>query len=221
MNRTFFLTFILAIGIALTSFAQNKNFTGTINYKIVYPGGATGPLAAALPQSISMQIAGNKCKFELTLPNGKQTFIVNGDEVSVTRLLEMAEGKYFIKKTKEEFEQKEAPIIVPAKETKTVAGYKCKSSEINVKDRGGKLQKSIVFYSEELGTNNIYFNTIAKGIKGILLDFDYSGLGVAMHLTATEVVPGRVSNKIFEIPAGYTETTEAKLQQMRQANKSK
>jgi len=40
-----------------------------------------------------------------------------------------------------------------------------------------------------------------------------------MHLTATQVSPGRISNKTFEIPSEYKQTTEAQLQQMRQAGK--
>lgn len=201
--------------------AQPKYFTGTIDYKITYPSGTAGPLAASLPSNLSMQIAGNKCKFELTLPNGKQTFIVNGDEISVIRLMDMAEGKFYLKKTREDFQQKDQPTVTALKDTKTVAGYKCKGAEISVTDRGGRVQKSTAFFSEELGNNNIYFNTMAKGIKGLLLDFDYNGLGVPMHLTATTVNSQRISNKTFEIPAGYTETTEAKIQQMKQARKNK
>ena len=103
----------------------------------------------------------------------------------------------------------------------SIAGNKCKSAEITVTDKGGISQKSVVFYSEDLGSNNIYFNTNAKAVKGIMLDLDYFTMGVAMHLTATEVNAGRVSNKTFEIPSGYMETTEAKMRQLKQANKPK
>lgn len=220
MTQRSLLTLFMALTIGLGAFAQ-KMFTGTINYKITYPANLTGPLAASLPSTISMQISANKARFEVTLPNGKQTFIVNGDEISVTRLMDLAEGKFYIKKTREEFQKDEAPSFLAAKEVKTVAGYKCKSGEISFKDRGGKVQKATVYYSDELGVNNIYFNTVAKSVKGILLDFDYSGLGFPMHLTATEVLAGRISNKTFEIPSEYKQTTEAQLQQLRQANKKK
>jgi len=220
MFKTLFLSAVLAVSMLVLN-AQPRFFTGTITYKITYPANASSPLIASLPSTIDMQISANKTRFELTLPNGKQTFIVNGDEQSVTRLMDQAQGKFYIRKTKEDFQKDETPITVPLKETKLIAGYKCKAAEINSKDRGGKEQKSKAFYSDELGNNNIYFNTIAKGIKGILLDFDYSGLGTPMHLTAIEVSPGRISNKTFEIPSDYKPTTEAQLQQMRQANKSK
>ncbi|MBK7171672.1 MAG: hypothetical protein IPH84_00260 [Bacteroidales bacterium] len=220
IKRTVFSLALIA-SLVFTGFAQTKSFTGTITYKITYPASLSAAMAAALPSSIVMQISSNKAKFEVTLPNGKQTFIVNGDEISVTRLMDLAEGKFYIKKTKEEFQKEDAPSFMPLKESKTIAGYKCKSGEISYKDRGGKVQKSTVYYSDELGSNNIYFNTIAKGVKGILLDFDYSGLGAPMHLTASEITSGRISNKTFEIPTEYKQTTEAELQKLRQANKSR
>jgi hypothetical protein len=221
MTRSILLALIIISASVYTASAQSHNFTGVINYKITYPGNTSSPNVASLPQNIEMQIAGNKAKFEITLPNGKSTFIINGDEISVTRLIDAAEGKFFIKKTKEEFMQGEPPITLPLTETKTIGGYKCKSAEISKTERGGKIQKNKVFYSEDLGTNNIYFNTNAKAIKGILLDLDYSALGVEMHLTASEIKPGRVSNKSFEIPDGYTETTKANLHQLRQGDKKK
>jgi hypothetical protein len=221
MAKSIFFTILLATISILSLQAQPKYFTGTITYSITYPANATGPVISALPSTLEMSIAANKCKFELTLPNGKQAFIINGDETSVTRLMEMTEGKFYIKKTKEDFLNKEAPTITPLKETKTIAGYKCSSADVSTTDRGGKVQKSKVYYSEELGNNNIYFNTIARGIKGLLLEGDYSGLGINMHLIATQINPGRVSNKTFEIPSDYTETTEAKLQQLKQARKTK
>jgi hypothetical protein len=221
MTRSLLFTLIVLAVSTFSSTAQTKKFTGTINYKITYPGNASSPLIASLPQNIEMQIAANKAKFDVALPNGKYTFIINGDDVTVTRLIDASEGKFFIKKTKEEFNKEELPVTMPLKETKTIAGYKCKSAEISVTDRGGKVQKSTVFYSEDLGTNNIYFNTDAKAIKGIMLDLDYTTMGVTMHLTASEITPGRVSNKTFEIPSDYVETTDVKLHQLKQANKKK
>jgi hypothetical protein len=221
MTRSFLLTLVLFVGAAFSVSAQNHTFTGSIKYQITYPGNTNSAMISKLPQTVEMIISGNKSKFDLTLPNGKYTFITNGDETTFTRLIDATEGKFFIKKRKEEIMVGEPPITVPTPEVKTIAGYKCKSVEITTTERGGKTQKSNAFYSADLGTNNIYFNTSAKAVKGILLDMDYTAMGITMHLTATEVNPGRVSNKNFEIPSDYTETTEVKLHQLKQANKQK
>ncbi|MFZ4546004.1 MAG: hypothetical protein ACOYN4_01135 [Bacteroidales bacterium] len=194
--------------------ANTKKFTGTITYKITYPANAVNPIVATLPTTLDMQISANKAHIEMALPFGKNTFIMNGDEMTIYRLVEMESGKYFVKRTKEDFNKGNVtPMIMPLKETKKIAGQNCKASEVNMVT-SGKTIKSKIFYSEELGSNNIYFNTNVRSVAGIMLEFEYNIMGIPVQLTAISVQPGRVSNKLFEIPAGYTETTEAKLREM-------
>jgi len=220
MNRKSFFLLLIFSMVVLAVSAQHL-FSGTIKYKVTYPANASSPIIASLPSSIDMQISGNKAKFELSLPNGKQTIIINGDESSVTRLIDLKEGKFYIKKTKEELGQGPVPVTVPLKESRTIAGFNCKGAEVTSTDKGGKTDKGNFYYSEELGANNIYFNTSAKGIKGILLDFEYTISGVIMQMSAQEVNPSKISGRTFDIPSDYQETTEAKIQQMRQAKKKK
>jgi len=197
-------------------FAQGntKKFTGTITYRITYPASSTNPKIASLPTTLEMQISGNKARTEMMLPFGNNTIIINGDDFTVTRLVDLESGKYFVKKTKDDFKLKSTPTITPLKETKKIAGQNCKASEITVVN-GSNTTKSKFFYSEELGGNNIYFNTDIRSISGIMLEFEYNIMGIPVQLSAISVNPGRVSNKVFEIPAGYTETTEAKLRELR------
>ncbi len=199
-----------------TIFAQGtaKKFTGTITYRITYPAAASNPMISSLPTTLEMQIAGNKARTEMMLPFGKNVIIINGDDFTVTRLVDLETGKYFVKKTKEDFTMTTTPMIIPLKETKNIAGQNCKTSEINMVN-GNNQTKSKIYYSEELGSNNIYFNTDVRSISGIMLEFEYNLMGIPVQLSAISVNPGRVSNKTFEIPSGYTETTEAKLREMR------
>ena len=222
MKRNFIIAFFLVCIPMSILFAQenNKKFTGTITYKITYPSTATNPMVAKLPTTLEMKISGNKARTEMMLPFGNNTFIINGDDYSIIRLVEFESGKYFVKKTREDFNMATAPMVIPISETRTIAGQECKVSEVNI-EVGGKTTTSKVFYSELLGTNNIYFNTVVRSVKGIMLEFDYSLMGMPIHLTATSVDPGRVSNKTFEIPSGYTETTEAKLREMKGSTKMK
>jgi hypothetical protein len=215
MKRILTIAFLFCLPMAVV-FAQGntKKFTGTITYRITYPAANTNPMIASLPTTLDMQIAGNKARIEMMLPFGNNTFIINGDDFTITRLVDLETGKYFVKKTKEDFTMKSTPMIIPLKETKNVAGQNCKASEINVVE-GNKSSKAKIYYSDELGTNNIYFNTEVRSIAGIMLEFEYNIMGIPVQLSAISVNPGRVSNKQFEIPSGYTETTEAKLREMR------
>jgi len=216
MKRKITIAFLLLCLPMAVIFAQGnaKKFTGTITYRITYPASSSNPMMASLPTTIEMQISGNKARTEFVLPFGKNTYIINGDDFTVTRLAEMESGNYFVKKTREDFVMKNTPMIVPLKETKNIAGQNCKASEINFVN-GDKSTKSKIYYSDDLGTNNIYFNTDIRSISGIMLEFEYNLMGIPVQLSAISVSPGRVSNKLFEIPSGYTETTDAKLRELR------
>jgi hypothetical protein len=220
MKRNLTIAFLLLLMPAVVIFAQGntKKFTGTITYRITYPASTTNPMIASLPTTLEMQIAGNKARTEMKLPSGTNTIIINGDDFTVVRLVDMENGKYYIKKTKADFNMTKAPMIMPLNETKKVAGQNCKASEINVVN-GNKTTKSKIYYSEELGTNNIYFNTEVRSISGIMLEFEYTIMGIPVQLSAISVSPGRISNKLFEIPSGYTATTEANLRQIKNAAK--
>ena len=200
---------------ALLAQETSKKFTGSITYRITYPSASSNPMIASLPTTLTMQIAGNKAKTEFMLPFGNNMLIINGDDNSIIRLVDLESGKYFVKKTKADFTQPTSPMLVPLKETKKVAGQNSKAIEVNLTDRAGKTTKNKVFYSDELGSNNIYFNTSLQSVKGIMLEFEYVLMGIPVQLSAISVEPGRISNKTFEIPSGYTETTEAKLREMR------
>ena len=221
MKRNIIIALILICVPISFLFAQTnaKKFTGTITYKITYPANAVNPIVATLPTTLDMQVSANKARIEMALPFGKNTFIMNGDELTIYRLVEMETGKYFVKRTKEDFNKGSVtPMIMPLKEAKKIAGQNCKSSEVNMVS-SGKTTKSKIFYSEELGNNNIYFNTSVRSVPGIMLEFEYNIMGIPVQLTAISVEPGRISNKLFEIPAGYTETTEAKLHEMARPTK--
>jgi hypothetical protein len=216
MKRNLIIAFFLFCMPVAVLFAQvnTKKFTGTITYHVTYPASTSNPMIASLPTTLELQISGNKARTEMMLPFGNNTFIMNGDDYTVIRLVDLESGKYFVKKTKEDFKMATTPTIVPLKETKKVAGQNCKASEINMVTTS-KTTKTKVYYSDELGTNNIYFNTDVRSIPGIMLEFEYTIMGIPVQLNAVSVNPGRVSNKLFEIPSGYTETTEAKLREMR------
>lgn len=216
MKRNLIIATLLFCLPAAALFAQQstKKFTGTITYRITYPNASSNPMIASLPTTLEMQISGNKARTEMMLPFGNNIFIINGDDFTITRLVEMESGKYFVKKTKDDFKMTTTPMITALKETKNIAGQNCKASEINMVN-ANNTTKSKIYYSEELGGNNIYFNTNVRSIPGIMLEFEYNLMGMPVQLSAISVNPGRVSNKLFEIPSGYTETTEAKLRELR------
>jgi hypothetical protein len=207
---------LLLASILLVRFNSNaqtaKVFTGTITYNITYPPNTTPSVAAQLPKTITMFIAGNKVKAGASFGPMKQTFIKNADARTITTLVERDGRKVAMNKSKEQIASDLASDKAPAtrdlKETKKVAGYNCKSAEVNYLDKRGQAHKTIVFYSEELGSNNLNFDNQYRGIKGIPLELELVLHGIPMKLVAGSVSPGRVSNKEFEMPKDFEVLTE-------------
>jgi GLPGLI family protein len=203
---TFFL-------VKLNSTAQKaKVFTGTITYNITYPANTAPNIAAQLPKTITMFVAGNKVKAGASFGPMKQTFIKNGDAMTITSLVERDGRKLAMTKSKEqitkELASEKAPATEIMKETKKVAGYTCKSAEVNFMDKRGQAHKSIVYFSDDLGTNNLNFDNQYRGIKGIPLEMELTMHGIPMKLVASSVSSERVSNKEFETPSDFEAVTE-------------
>jgi GLPGLI family protein len=205
--------------VKFNSSAQSARvFTGTITYNIMYPPNTAPKIAAQLPKTITMIIAGNKLKAGASFGPMKQTFIKNADARTVTTLAETEGRKVVMIKSKEqmasELASDKAPVTKVLPDTKKVAGYNCKSAEINYLDKRGQAHKTNVFYSDELGTNNLNFDNQYRGIKGIPLELELTMHGIPMKLVASSVSPGRVSNKEFETPKDFEVVTEQQFKEM-------
>jgi hypothetical protein len=205
--------------IRFNSIAQTaKVFTGTITYNITYPPNTAPNVAAQLPKTITMLVSGNKVKAGASFGPMKQTFIKNADARTITTLVERDGRKVVVTKSREqmaaELASDKAPATQVLKGTKTVAGYNCKSAEVNYLDKRGQARKTIVFYSEELGTNNLNFDNQYRAIKGIPLELELVMHGIPMKLVASAVSPGRVSNKEFETPKDFEAITEQQYKEM-------
>jgi GLPGLI family protein len=203
---TFFL-------VKLNSTAQKaKIFTGTITYNITYPPNTAPNIAAQLPKTITMFVAGNKVKAGANFGPMKQTFIKNADAMTITSLVERDGRKLAMTKSKEqitkELASEKAPATEVLKETKKIAGYNCKSAEVNFLDKRGQAHKSIVYFSDDLGTNNLNFDNQYRGVKGIPLEMELTMHGIPMKLVASSVSSERVSNKEFETPSDFEAVTE-------------
>lgn len=218
------LILVVLFLVKLNSNAQTaKVFTGTITYNITYPPNTAPNVAAQLPKTITMLIAGNKVKAGGTFGPMKQTFIKNADARTVTTLVERDGRKVVMNKSKEqmaaEMASDKAPATKDLKETKKIAGFNCKSAEVNYLDKRGQAHKTIVYYSEELGTNNLNFDNQYRGIKGIPLELELVLHGIPMKLVASSVAPGRVSNKEFETPKDFEVLTDQQYKEFMSKSK--
>lgn len=212
----------------LNAMAQGaKSFTGTVTYSISYPPNSVAPaMASQLPKTIEMYISGNRSKAGASFGPVSYTIIKNGDLQTVTTLVVRDGRKIAMTKSREqvaaELAASKAPAIQILKETKSIAGQKCKAAEVNYADKRGQAHKTNVYYSDALGTNNLNFDNQYRGIAGVPLEFEMMLKGIPMKLTAISVAPGRISNKEFETPKDYEVMTEQEFKAlMNKAKESK
>jgi GLPGLI family protein len=213
------LLLVTLLLVKLNSSAQiAKVFTGTITYSIAYPPNTAPNIAAQLPKTITMYIAGNRAKAGATFGPMKQTFIKNADAMTISTLVEREGRKVVMTKSKaqivSELAATKAPSTQVQTETKKIAGYTCKSAEVNYMDKRGQAHKTTVFYSDELGTNNVNFDNQYRGIKGIPLEMELVLHGIPMKLIASSVSKERVSNKEFETPKDFEVITEQQYKEL-------
>lgn len=193
-----------------------KSFEGVITYKITYPG-ATFPKEqmAMLPSTVTVSIKGTKSRTEIIMGMGNQVEITDYTTKNKISLLDLMGQKYAIKQTWEELQKENADKatgkVQVTGETKNIAGFTCKKAIVTTEQDGIKSTLE-VYFTDELGAVNANFdNPTYKDINGVMMEFTNKTEQFSMHFEATKVEKKSVSDKDFEIPAGYTLTTQEEL----------
>ncbi len=199
------------------SYAGSKPFRGIITYKISYPNSSfDASVLSQLPKVLTVYISDPMIKTSINMGMGAQSSIINTEDQTTVELLDMMGQKFAIRTSAEENEDELNNFetsIDETGETKEIAGYKCKQVIVNVKDNESGVEfTSNVYYSTELVTPaNKFQNPMFKDIEGTMLEYELEMQGMSMKFTATSIKKTKVSNKEFEIPEGYKETTKDEL----------
>ncbi|MCF8233750.1 MAG: hypothetical protein K9G67_02955 [Bacteroidales bacterium] len=210
------LTLAFAFVITGSSYAD-KPFEGIITYKISYPDSDfDAQTMAALPKVATMYVKGNFVKVKVNTGFGATQTIVNTEEMTGTVLMDMMGQKFAMKQSKEDFEKELNNIETEVEfldESKEIAGYDCKKAIVKGSNKEtGETFTYSVFYTEEIkspGSN--LTKPIFKDIPGMLMEYEIKNQGFTMFFTTSDVNKKRISDDEFEIPEGYTLTTEEEL----------
>ncbi len=98
------------------------------------------------------------------------------------------------------------------KETKVIAGYKCKKVIVTMSD--DPTIKYDVYYTEELNVTNPNFSNPYNKINGMLMQFRLKKFGLEMEFTAQGVTKEDVPDETFELPAYYKVITKAEMDEV-------
>ncbi|MCF8295914.1 MAG: hypothetical protein K9J13_00095 [Saprospiraceae bacterium] len=216
---------VLAIAIAfstsLSAQKKQKAFSGIITFEIQYPksGNETADLLSEAPTEYTVKILGNKSKSETVYGGIYFTEIVNGDNKTKIVLIESGakKGSYF-KDTKEEIEEeldyKDDPVVEFLDDTMTICGYICKKAKVTSINAYDEEIKNVVYYTDEIGSKEINFNSDFREIDGFILrEESIDRKGKVTIEFAKEIKNKKIKDIEFLVPATCEEITgEEKVQ---------
>ena len=207
-----FTIFFLSQCSTKDSNGNNKFTEGTIKYKIEYSDKDKDKLIVTiLPTEMTQKVKDKSYMYQLEgwLGSFRISYISDADKNLNASLL-----KYMGNKLCNEdvltghtygFDSLPDFDIIKTKETKLIAGYKCKKATIQFKDT---VNKSFdIFYTNDINVKNANWTNPFNEVDGVLLEWQVDMKGIRMLLTATEILHCEVSDKDFEIPTGYKRIT--------------
>ena len=98
------------------------------------------------------------------------------------------------------------------KETKDVAGYKCKKAIVTFVDE--TKQGFDLYYTNELKIKNSNWWTPFKEIDGVILEYQVSRYNIDMKLVAKEVEFTTIESAIFDVPKDYKMVTRKEIDEV-------
>ena len=172
------------------------------------------PMASMAPSKMKIKFKNNKSAAEMSAGMGMLTtsFISNPETTTFTQLIRLMDKKYaFVQKSDEIKKENELfnLEIIPTKETKIIAGYKCKKVRIHYK--GGEPTDYDVYYTNDLNIKNPNFANPYFMIDGVLMEYQIKKFGLELKFTATSVAKEEVDNATFELPDNYKNVTKGEM----------
>lgn len=208
--------FLLAFFFFITPL-KAQFFEGKIVYDIETGKDLDVRAQMMMPKKSTLFVKGNKSRMEAELPMGMSNVTITDlDKKITTNLLNFLGSKYAIEEPlKEDYgtESKDFKVINTS-ETKTIAGYLCKKAQLTYIDTAtGEERKADAWFTEDIITNTRLMEQSFSQLKGTLMEFSITQEGLSMKLTAKEVTPQMVADKMFDISSDYQPTTREELMQ--------
>lgn len=211
--KLIFLALIPVLFISAIANAQKtKPFKGIVTYSISYSGDIDAMTLAQMPKVMTLKIIGKMSRMQRSSGPGGFEIITNGEKKEVIYLIDMMEDKIYFKLLTAEIDEivNKSGIyeIKYLEETKLIAGYTCHKAEYYTKSEDGDEQTTVVYYSEELGGEELNYGGQFHGLKGLPLAWETTQDGITEVVEANLVKKGKVKSTDFMIPVDYRELTE-------------
>ena len=132
------------------------------------------PMATLAPAKMVVKFKNNKSAVEMSAGMGLLTtsFISNPETKTLTQLIKLMNKKFSVIQNTSELKIENELYnleVIPTKETKMIAGYKCKKAIIHYK--GGDPSDYPVYYTQGLDIKNSNFANPYYMIDGVLMEY--------------------------------------------------
>lgn len=212
-----FRIFLLSAFVSLLTPLSAQVFEGKILYDIETGKDLDPRAKMMMPKKSTLYVKGNKSRMEAEMPMGMSNITITDlERKTTTNLLNFLGSKYAIEEPLDDAYETESErfTVHNTKETKSIAGYLCNKIEVTYLDTAsGEERTADVWFTEEIITNTRLIEQRFAQVKGTLMEFSITQEGMSMKLTAKEVLPQAVADKMFDIPTDYTLTTREELMQ--------
>jgi GLPGLI family protein len=178
-----------------------------VEYQVTYPDidSENNMMAAGLPDKAVFKFKDEKSMTHLSAMMGLVTidYIADRKENSAKQSLVLFNNKYVANLNEAAVNKLNAGFLKELKlvpgETKMIAGYKCEKAKA-ILENGKEVD---VYYTRDLGGDEINFGNPYHEIKGVLMEFEIERYGISMKLQATKVAKEGVEEKDFTVPQDF------------------
>jgi len=195
--------------------SENALTEGTIQYKATVVD-QNNSMAGFAPGSAIVNFKNNNLLVEMSVMGILNTsFISKPNDHTLTQMVNFFDIKSAcIQKEEELIEENKAYEIKlqETKETKVIAGYKCKKVIVSMINNPATIFD--VYYTSDLGKDSINHIGPYKDIKGMLMQYRLKKLGLELCFTATSVKKVEVKEDVFEIPSYYKIVTRSEMDKL-------
>jgi GLPGLI family protein len=203
--RTFIIfSFLVFFSTNLISCDSKKKFEGKIEFDILYDLAPEMESQRGMFATSMTYYIGNKFT-RLTQQSsiGEQSTIYLTKSKQTISLINLNDQKFAVTQETEE-EAKDYKVEV-LKETKTIAGFKCKKAIVYLPGKNGQPDiPTEVFYTESIPAE---YNSQFPGVKGFVLEYKINAQGMVITYTAKTATPEPVDITLSEIPSDYSKMT--------------
>jgi len=167
-----------------------------------------------LPSTTTMSFKNNNICFNLSAFGVFATDLISKQgSKTLTQTLKLMGKKYAVVATqdslKEYMKAEPTMTIEYTKNTKTVAGYKCKHAKCTF--HNPDFPSFDVYYTEDIKIEDPNFYSQYSPIKDVLMEFNVYRYNVFMRLTAKKVNEKDVDDAVFEAAADFKKVSKREM----------